>query len=176
MLLHGFRDPLLRELSRRARQLRLFMMATTFKWAAAWTDRSGSTGGTISTELNSLANGAFSAVSGIYDNTTNLDEWGVVQFDLASLNPTTGAYLQLFLVQSLDGTNYEDAPSSTNPGSAQLVAYVSLATGAATKRATTQPFRLPPGKFKWVVKNQSGVAFAASGSTGKLFTGNEQSV
>lgn len=150
-------------------------MATTFKWTT-WTDRSGSTGGTVSTELNSLANAAFSAVSGAYDNTTNLDEWAAFVIDLASLNPTTGAYLQIFLVASLDGTNYEDAASATNPGSHQLVATVSLTTGAAAKRAITALFRLPPGKMKWVLKNASNVAFAASANTAKLYTANEQGV
>jgi hypothetical protein len=151
-------------------------MAATFKWAGTWTDRSASTGGTVSTELNSLANGGFSAVSGIYDNTSNLDAWGCIQFDLASLAAAAGAYLQIFIVQALDGTNYEDAPSSTNPGSANLVGWVSLLVSTSVKRAATEPFRLPPGKWKWVVKNAAGVALAASGNTAKLFTANEQSV
>jgi hypothetical protein len=150
-------------------------MATTFKWTG-WTDRSASTGGTIGTELNTLANGAFSAVTAAYDNSTNLDEWGAFMIDLASLNPTTGAYLQIFCVASLDGTGYEDAASSTNPGSHQLVATVSLTTGAAVKKQNTPLFRLLPGKMKWVLKNASGVAFAASANTAKLFTTNEQGV
>jgi hypothetical protein len=150
-------------------------MATTFKWTT-WTDRSGSTGGTVSTELNSLANGGFSAVSGIYDNTTNLDEWAAFMIDLASLTPTTGAYLQVFLIDSIDGTTYEDAASSTNPGAHQLVATVSLTAAVGARKAITAPFRLPPGKMKWVLKNASGVALASSANTAKLFTCNEQGV
>ena len=150
-------------------------MATTFKWTA-WTDRSASTGGTVSTELNSLANGGFSAVSGIYDNTTNLDEWGAFEIALASLTPTTGAYLQIFLVDSLDGTIFEDAASSTNPGAHQLIATCSLTAAVGARAANTPPFRLPPGKMKWVIKNSSGVALASSGNTAKLFTANEQGV
>lgn len=170
-----FFDPFLEEIAALAAALDAFMMATTFKWTA-WTDRSASTGGTVSTELNSLANGAFSAVSGIYDNTTNLDEWGAFLINLASLLPTTGAYIQIFLDDSLDGTNFEDAPSATNPGAHQLVATVSLNVTTSAKVAITAPFRLPPGKMKWVFKNSAGVAFAASGNTGKLFTCNEQGV
>jgi hypothetical protein len=175
MLLRRLRDPILAAASEIAERLQLFMMATTFKWTA-WTDRSASTGGTVSTELNSLANNAFSAVSGIYDNSTNLDEWAAFVLDLASLTPAAGAYVQFFLTDSLDGTNFEDAASSTNPGAHQLVATVSLTTAVGTRRANTPPFRLPPGKMKWVLKNSSGVAFAASGNTAKLFTANEQGV
>jgi hypothetical protein len=146
-------------------------MTTTFKWAA-WASRS--TG--LTTELNSLANGAYSAAGSAFDNTTNLDEWAAAEIALASLNPTAGAYLQLFLVQSLDGTNYEDAASSTNPGYHQSIAVVSLTTGAAAKKIDTAPFRIPPGKFKLVLLNKAGVALAASGNTVTLYTANETGV
>jgi hypothetical protein len=92
-------------------------MVTTFKWTG-WTDRSASTGGTISTELNSLANGAFSAVSGIYDNTTNLDEWAIFVIDLASLaTDDRRRTCRSSSSISLDGTNFEDAAAASNPGS-----------------------------------------------------------
>lgn len=147
-------------------------MATTFKWVAPT-----SRGNQLTTELNALANGGFSAVGPAYDNTTNLDEWGACDITLASLNPTAGAYLQLFIAVSLDGTTYEDAPSSTNPGSHQLVATVSLTTGASAKRVQTKDlFRLPPAKFKFVLKNAAGVALGATLNTVALFTTNEQGV
>lgn len=146
-------------------------MATTFKWTG-WTSRS--TG--LTTELNTLANGAYSAVGTAFDNTSNLDQWAAAEIALASLNPTTGAYLQLFLVQSLDGTNYDDAPSSTNPGYHQSVAAVSVATGSAVKKIDTPMFRIPPGKFKLVLLNKTNVSFAASGNTVTLYTTDEQGV
>lgn len=147
-----------------------FGLASTFKWAAAWTSRS--TG--LTTELNALANGAFTVAGTAFDNTTNLDEWAAVDIVLASLNPTAGANLLIFLVQSLDGTTYEDAPSATNPGSHQQVAQVSLTTGSAAKRIQSKPFRIPPGKFKLVLKNQSNVALGATSNTVTLYTANEQ--
>lgn len=146
-------------------------MATTFKWAAA-----SSRGNQLTTELNSLANGAFSAVGPAYDNTTNLDEWGACDIVLASLAAATGAYLQLFLAVSLDGTNYEDAPAATQPGSHNLVATASVLVSTSVKRIVTPWFRLPPNKFKFVLKNAAGVALGASGNTVALFTTNEQSV
>jgi hypothetical protein len=78
--------------------------------------------------------------------------------------------------RSLDGTNYEDAPSSTNPGSHQLVATVSLTVSTSVKKSDYRTVPAPGGKMKWVLKNSSGVAFAASANTAKLFTCNEQGV
>jgi hypothetical protein len=146
-------------------------MATTFKWVAALLSR----GNVLTTELNALANGGFTVVGPAFDNSVNLDEWMGVEVNLASLTPTAGAYVQIFIVISMDGTNYEDAPSSTNPGSMQLVATISVSTGAGTKRVSTKDlFRIPPGKFKFVLKNQTGVALAATGNTVTAYTTNEQ--
>lgn len=148
-------------------------MSTTFKWAAAWTSRST----VLTTELNALTSATASAVGTAIDNTSNLDEWGACDIVLASLNPTAGAYLQLFLVQSIDGTTYEDpATTSTNPGYMQSVAVVSVTTGSAAKRIMTAPFRLPPGKFKFVLLNKSGVNLGATLNTVTLYTANEQGV
>jgi hypothetical protein len=145
-------------------------MANKILWEAAPASR----GNVLTTELNSLANGGYSAAGTEIDNSANLDQWGSFEINLASLNPTTGAYLQLFIVTAPDGTNYEDNPSSTNPGSHASVAIVSIATGSATKRVMTPWFRLPPTKFKVVLLNGAGVAFAASGSTVELFTNNDE--
>ncbi len=142
----------------------------TTQWAAAPVSRS--TG--LTTELNSLANGGYSAQGTAFDNTSNLDEFAACDIALASLNPTAGAYLQIFLSQSLDGTTYEDAPSSTNPGTHQLVATVLVTTGSAAKRIMTPWFRIPPGKFKLVLLNQTGVALGASANTVTLYTSNDK--
>jgi hypothetical protein len=146
-------------------------MATTFKWAAGT-----SRGNQLTTELNALANGAFSAVGPAYDNTGNLDEYAYCDITLASLTPATGGYIQLFLAVSVDGTTYEDAPSSTNPGSHQLVATVSLRASVGTCRISTKRFEIPPLKFKFVLKNASGVALGATLNTVAMTTCNEQGV
>jgi hypothetical protein len=151
--------------------LAAFASATTFKWVAT-----SSRGNQLTTELNSLANGAYSAASTAYDNTSNLDEWGALDITLASLNPTAGAYLQIFLVVSLDGTTYQDVPSSTNPGFSMSAVVVELTTGSAAKRVMTPLFRIPPTKFKFILLNKSNVALGASSNTVALYTANEQSV
>lgn len=140
----------------------------TDKWSA-WVSRS--TG--LTTELNSLANGAYSALGTAFDNTTNLDQYAVCEIVLASLNPTAGAYIQLFLAQSADGANYEDAPSSTNPGYHMSVAVLPVTTGSAAKRIITPPFRIPPGKYKLALLNATNVALASSANTAALYTAND---
>lgn len=146
-------------------------MSTTFKWSG-WTSQ----GTVLTTELNALGNGSYSAVGPAYDNTTALDMWGAIEINLASLNPTAGAYLELFMVQSLGGTNYEDAPSSTNPGYHMSIAKLSLTTGSATKRVSTQRFSIPPGKWKFVLLNKANVALGATTNTATLYTTNETGV
>ena len=145
-------------------------MANKVLWETSWTSRST----VLTTELNSLGDGAFSGVGSAVDNTSNLDQFGALDIVLASLNPTAGAFLQLFMVQSLDGTNYEDAPSSTNPGLHMLVATVNVTTGSAAKRIMTPTFRIPPGKFKFVLYNDCNVSLGASSNTVTLYTSNDE--
>lgn len=144
----------------------------TFKWLGAT-----SRGNVLTTELNALANGGFSAVGPAYDNTANLDEWIFFDITLASLAAAAGASLQIFFVVSLDGTTYEDPASSTNPGSHQLVCTVSVNVSTSAKRIQTKDgYRIPPFKGKFVLKNACGVALGATLNTVAAYTSNEQSI
>jgi hypothetical protein len=145
-------------------------MANAILWQAAPVSR----GTVLTTELNALANAGYSGVGSALDNTTNLDQYGALDIVLASLAPAAGAYLSLYLVQSIDGTTYEDPPSSTNPGTHMLVATVPVPTGTAAKRLMTPWFRVPPGKFKFVLYNAAGVALGATGNTVTLYTSNDE--
>jgi hypothetical protein len=145
-------------------------MANKILWDASPTSR----GTVLTTELNSLGNGAYSGVGTAIDNTSNLDQYGALDIVLASLNPTSGAYLQLFLVQSIDGTTYEDPPSSTNPGYQMSVGVFSVTTGSAAKRLMSPWFRIPPGKFKFVLLNGTGVALGAASNTVTLYTADDE--
>lgn len=145
-------------------------MANAILWQAAPNSR----GTVLTTELNALGNAAYSAVGTALDNTSNNDQYGALDIVLASLNPTAGAYLQLFLVQSIDGTTYEDPPATTNPGYQMSVALISVTTGSAAKRLMTPWFRIPPGKFKFVLLNGTGVALGATLNTATLYTSNDE--
>jgi hypothetical protein len=147
------------------------MAVSAVKWEAAPTSRS--TG--LTTELNSLANGACSAVGTAFDNTTNSDQFAAVDIVLASLAVASGGYLQVFVVQSLDGTTYEDPPTTTTgPGTHMLAATINLVATTSAKRVMSPWFRIPPGKFKLVLYNGSGVSLASSGNTVTLYTDNDE--
>lgn len=143
----------------------------TVKWSGSPTSR----GTVLTTELNTLANNAFSAAGPAYDNTTNLDRWAWVEFVTGgSITPTTGAVVNVYMIHSPGGTNYDEGASANNPGTHTLVAVLPLTVAAGTHRAiSTTPFALPPGKVKFILKNQAGVSLSASGNTVTLYTSNE---
>lgn len=148
-------------------------ITATGKWAAL------ASASALTTELNALANGAYSGVGSAIDLTSSLYVFGWADIVLASLTPTTGAYIQLYLVLSLDGTTYEDPPSATNPGTHMLVATMTVTTGVGAKRIMTpgkEPFLLAPGKYKAVLYNTTGVALGATGNTVTLYFSNTTSV
>ena len=138
----------------------------TQKWGATYTSR----GTLLTTEIDSLATATYSAASAAYDNSSNLDQWGFLVLKLGSYTPTTGATWTFFFLQSADATNYEDVPSSTNPGTHLLSVSVTVNVAATAKLVETQPFLLPPGKFKLVALNSSGATTTAGGGTGNTVT------
>ena len=122
----------------------------------------------LTTELNALANAAASAAGSAQDNTTNLDLWG--DFELAvtfGSNPTAASTIDLYLIASVDGTNYAD--SAVLPVTALVGSFV---LRAVTTAQLVHVLRVPllPGKFKMAVLNNSGQSFPASGSTVKMRT------
>ena len=133
----------------------------------------------LSTEFNSLANNAGTAASGAIDNTANLDIEGMCELTVTfGSNPTADSTIDLYLIPSLDGTNYADYTSGTTPV-ASLTHYIGSFVVKATtsaQRVTTRVFNLPATKFKLAAINKSGQAFPSSGSVLKLSTFNYQSV
>lgn len=132
----------------------------------------------LSTELNSLANGGYSAASAAQgSDSVGGPLYGDFELVLASLNPSdVGTLAELYIQPSVDGTNYVDNPSSTNPASNQLAGVFIGDYGTSAKRTLIRDVPLPPGLWKAVLKNISGVAFAASGNTVKVRAHNLQSV
>jgi len=147
-------------------------MASAVKWEAVWTSR----GTVLTTELNSLANGAYSAVGTEIDNSVNLDQYGKAEIYLGSLSPAAGAYVQLHMNTAPGGTNYEDVPAAANPANHTVVAVIPLNTTATSvKRVMTPMFVMQPAKTKFVLYNAAGVALAATTNTVTLYTTNDES-
>jgi hypothetical protein len=126
----------------------------------------------LGTELNSLANATWSALSGEMDNSTNGYMFADFEFAMASITPTgADAAVELYLVPSVDDTQF---PTYTESGAAEeqennqyFVGSVTLSLDAEVHIHTLRGIELPPGKWKIGVRNQSNVALAASGSTVK---------
>lgn len=135
-------------------------MATTFDWAAPESLTSA-----LTTELNSLADAAFSASSGAVDNSTGTRyPYIMLEVNLASLSPAAGAFVDVWIEYAPDGTNYADhgKPLQTTG----LLATIQLDTTASTAQRlppVVQP--LLPMKFKLALRNKAGVSLAASGNT-----------
>ncbi len=146
-------------------------MANPIKWQSGLTDR----GTVLSTELNGLANNTRTNAGSEIDNTTNLDQWGLLQLDVQfSSAPASNAFVAIYAIKAPDGTNYEDGSSSVAPSTNTLVATIPVRSAAVAQKLTSQLFRLPATKIKFILENQTGVAFPSSGSTLKLFTVNEE--
>lgn len=133
--------------------------------------------------LNSLANNAV-ALSDEIDNTS-----GLYMFAMCELNvtfgsaPTAGSTWDLYLIPAMDGTNYSDVTTGAS-GSAPASCY---AGGFPLRAVTTAqriplgvglsgPIPVPPGKFKFALRNGGGQAAAAANNTLKVVLYRSQSV
>lgn len=123
----------------------------------------------LTTELNSLADGSVTALGSQIDNTSSLYEFMDVQLDLASLTiSSTSAYVTVFVVPSVDGTNYPDFTSGTyaNYHGGYAVCNIPVKNvSATTARAMAVMIPIPPAKFKLAIRSGLGVSMAASGNT-----------
>jgi len=79
-----------------------------------WSGYKAVSSNVLTTELNSLGDGNTTALSSEIDNTSNKYMLADFQLDLASVTiSSTSAYCTLFVIPTVDGTNYPDWGSST---------------------------------------------------------------
>lgn len=133
----------------------------------------------LSSGLNSLADGA-RAISGAIDNSTDLNLLLDLELAVAytSTTPTAGNIVaEVYLVPTLDGTNYAEGSSSVTPQSALLVAALETRnpSASAVERLVAQGIPIPLGSFKLLIVNKAGRAFHASLNTLKYRTYKYQS-
>lgn len=155
-------------------------MATNFLWGTR-----GSVLNLLTTELNSLASGSACAFGPEINNLLAAPGGymlGDLNFKLASSSSalTSASYLDVCFVPTVDGTNY---PKFTSGSSYKLavqnykVGTIWLFPGTLSSEAIYECLpgvRIPGGKFKTVLINQSGVTLPSSGNTLDLYPTPEQ--
>lgn len=138
----------------------------TEKW-----DGLTSRGNVLSTELNSLANAGRSAAGTEVNNATNKDMYGQLELQVTfGTAPSAGGYVEIYMVNALDGTNYEDGSNTVDPGTHKLVDRIPVRAVTTAQRLNGRMLTLEPAKTKFLLVNGSGQAFPASGSTLTLYT------
>lgn len=146
-------------------------MPNVILWQAAWLSRST----VLTTQLNSLANAARSAAGTEIDNSVNQDQYGILEVLVTfGTAPSAGAYLQIHMVTAPNATNYEDGSDTVDPGIHTAVATIPVKALTSAQRVVSTMIQLKPGKTKFLLLNQSGQAFPASGSTVTLYTTNDE--
>lgn len=131
----------------------------------------------LDTGLNSLANNAraISAAQGGDGSDAHL----LADFELVATwgtAPTLDSLVDLYLVRSADGTNYEDGDASIRPPAGAYAGSFQVRNVTTGQRMVIRDVPLPPGLWKAVVWNNVGQAMAASGNTLKIRAHNLQNV
>jgi len=135
-------------------------MANAIKWSALGTFTTAIAGAGVAPTLKALANAAQKLGAEI-DNATAtrnvLADW-VLDVRGASAF-TAGTWVELYFVQSVDGTNYADGDDSVAPAASALVGTFPLRAVSTQQRLALRGIELPPTKFKPLVINRGGQAF-----------------
>lgn len=147
-------------------------MSNTSKWLAG-TNPAGTPLSVQSTNLNSLATNTSSAASSTIAQHTNLDLYGIFWLHLASLTPTAGGYMTLYILTSIDDSTFPSSTGAVLRNQPDKILWTfPLDTSTAAQDLVTPPLLLPFCDFQIVVDNQSGVTLPASGNTLKMINGN----
>jgi hypothetical protein len=124
----------------------------------------------LSTEMNTLAATTGKAINATgIDNSTALDLFA--DFELVctyGVAPAAGAIVELYLLPSVDGTNYPDASTAIVPQASLYVGGFALRAVTTAQRMVLRAIPLPSGLFKVLVQNTAGQAMAATGNTLKM--------
>lgn len=123
--------------------------------------------------LDSAVDDEYTDLSDEIDNSTNKYLMADIEVVLASAAFTeTDSAIEIFLVPSVDGTNY---PNWTGNGTAAeqenlnyFVGMVITSGATEAQRMVLRNVELPNGKYKLAFRNRGGVALAASGNSASL--------
>lgn len=133
----------------------------------------------LTTELNSLANGALTAFGGVITpgTTTNLTVRhlrGDLLFKMASSSSalTATSFVAVYFVPAIDGTNYPKLSGNNVARANYRVATIALYPATLSSEVIYEGIlnaRIPNAPFKVVLENLTGVTLPASGNTLDLY-------
>jgi hypothetical protein len=120
--------------------------------------------------LDSLTDNEWTDLSDAIDNSSNLYILADVELVLGSAAFTgTDSTIELYVVRSVDGTNYADWTGNVTTDEQENQQYYvgSFTTSGATaaQRLTLNDILLPNGLFKFGLRNRGNVTLASSGNT-----------
>lgn len=152
-------------------------MATTEKYVL------GSIATLMNTELNSLASSATGAAiaTTAYNNIQaggGGDGYTLAQIELVIAAPgstLTASPVYVWFLQDPDATNYEDGGAAVIPGR-QPDVIIPLRLVSTAQRETVWDVKIPPGTWKALLSQVTGVSWAASGNTLKIVPYTRQGV
>jgi len=115
-----------------------------------------------------LANGS-ADISSALDNSSDLALWEDLELVLTDFAaaPTANAAFELYLLSSVDGTNYPDGASGATPNVEPtcLVGLFPVRAADAAQRLILRGVQLPPGLYKYLIINRCGQALATGTHT-----------
>jgi hypothetical protein len=122
----------------------------------------------LTTQMDALASSSASA-AGPAQGSDSGDAEVLLDFELktgGSITPGTNPRIDLYIIRSIDGTDYEDVvtgASESLPPDAFVGSFVPTA-GAGTKIMVLRDIACPPGLWKALVLNEGGVALSGTGN------------
>lgn len=114
-------------------------------------------GATTAPTLKALASGGRKIGSAI---TGNRDQFCALRLRYRGASaPGAGAFVEVYLVPSVDGSVYSDGSDTVTPQNTVLAAVIPVAAVSTQQIIDVPKVELPPFDFKALVVNSTGVAF-----------------
>lgn len=141
------------------------MAQPNFLWSGAGV-YTGSAANWLTTELNALATSTANVLSTLgsaFQNTAALIYCDAEFVSGSTITPLAGGFIEVWLLRSLDGgTAYEDGSATIAPARPADIIIPVRAGTTITPRAGSAGVLLPPGVYKPIARNQTGVTLAAT--------------
>lgn len=119
----------------------------------------------LTTQLDGLASGATSETGSVVINTGGRVYADVEFVSGGTFSPGAGAYIELWLLRSIDGgAHYEDGSPSNPPSKPADIAIMIRAGSSISPRCGAPGLMLPPGYYKPIARNMTGAALPSSGN------------